>query len=132
MFNHLDDISEMFNKREQLFNKVLSYDNTSPTNEISSECNEIITLLDEIAKHVLDKDYDAAFTTLMDSFVVQEKQLQYKEEIDAVFFSLDKESMTLESCIRTIFTAAINKNPILAYGVFIIMKYLFVSRYNLR
>ena len=132
MVNYLDDISEMFNKREQLFNKVLSNDNPSPTNEIESECNKIITLIDEIAKHVLNKDYDSAFTTLMDSFVVQEKQLAYKEEIEAVFFSLDKESMTLEDCIRTIFAAAINKNPIFAYGVFVIMKYIFVSKYNLR
>lgn len=132
--NGLDAFLEAFKKRNTMFQELINKNNgpmSTDLSELSEECQNIIALHISICDQVNKGDLDSAFTVLLDSFVVQERQSQYKDEIEAVFFSLDKESMDLAHCLNGVLVSALHDNPVLAYGFFVIMKHIFVTKYRL-
>lgn len=93
-------------------------------NPPSPECKQIMVLLDSICEQTNKHNYEKALSILRSSFIVGERYNQYKKEIEAVYFNLKKEELSLETCILAIGTAVAHDNPILCYGLFFIMDYV--------
>jgi hypothetical protein len=118
-------------QRHDILNELLSLNTRQPlqpSTHLSTECKALSDLLDEICIQLNNGNFKEASDILSASFVMQERQDQYREEINAVFFGLDK-NMKLKTCITSIMDSILHNNPVLCYGLFVIMKHIFVNGY---
>lgn len=118
-------------QRHEILNELLSMNKRQPLQPytlLCDECKALSGLLDDICVQLNSGKYKEAQEILSQSFVLQERQQEYQEEISAVFFGLDK-SMTLKNCITSIMDSILHNNPVLCYGLFVIMKHIFVNGY---